>query len=40
MIVTSTDCEAKVEKSNDLLYCISAFNYEFEIKRPLLSPED
>lgn len=29
MIVTSTDCDSKTDKTDDLLYCISSYNYDF-----------
>ncbi|CAD8094909.1 unnamed protein product [Paramecium primaurelia] len=37
--INSTDCDKKTNKSNPLQYCITNHIYNFEIKKPLLSPE-
>ncbi|CAD8162331.1 unnamed protein product [Paramecium octaurelia] len=37
--IKSTDCDKKTDKSNSLQYCITNHIYNFEIKKPLLSPE-
>ncbi|CAD8205637.1 unnamed protein product [Paramecium pentaurelia] len=39
MQVKSTDCDKKKDKQNNLQYCITNHVYNFEIKKPLLSPE-
>ncbi|CAD8118966.1 unnamed protein product [Paramecium sonneborni] len=39
MEIKSTDCEKKTDKSNHLQYCITNHLYDFEIKKPLLSPQ-
>ncbi|CAD8116242.1 unnamed protein product [Paramecium sonneborni] len=37
--IISTDCEKKTDKSNHLQYCVTNYLYDFEIKKPLLSPQ-
>ncbi|CAD8199412.1 unnamed protein product [Paramecium octaurelia] len=39
MQIKSTDCDKKTDKQNHLQYCITNHLYNFEIKKPLLSPE-
>ncbi|CAD8123972.1 unnamed protein product [Paramecium sonneborni] len=39
MTLKSTDCEKKTNKEDNLQYCQTNFNYNFEIKKPLLSAE-